>query len=280
MIINKVLNNNFVIVKDENGTEKILGGKGIAFGKKPGQFVDSDCVNKVFVVPNSNDNLVALKYIEALPVEYLGIAIEIVEFAKDKTEKKLSESVCLGIANHLNCAVIRHRAGWEIPNYMLWEIKKYYMDEYEVVLYGMALVEEKLGIKFSEEEAGYVAIHLIDSELDGANNEQMHKTRELIQDINTIVERYFKLNINQESIYYQRFTTNLTFFANRLFNGSEFKPEEDNKLYNMLQNDYRDAYNCTIEIGEYLKHNYDYTLSNEEKIYLTIHIENIISKSK
>lgn len=98
MIINKVLNNNFVIVKDENGTEKIIGGKGIAYGKKPGQIIDSDCVNKVFVVPSSNNNPVALKYIEALPVEYLGIAIEIVEFAKDKTEKKLSESVCLGIA--------------------------------------------------------------------------------------------------------------------------------------------------------------------------------------
>ncbi len=34
MIIDRVLNNNVVIIKDENGIEQVVCGKGIAFKKK------------------------------------------------------------------------------------------------------------------------------------------------------------------------------------------------------------------------------------------------------
>ena len=50
MIIDRVLNNNVVIIKDENGIEQVVCGKGIAFKKKSGDFVDEKEVNKVFIL--------------------------------------------------------------------------------------------------------------------------------------------------------------------------------------------------------------------------------------
>ena len=46
MIIQRILNNNVVIVKNKKGQEEIVCGKGIAFKKKVGEFVDVSAINK------------------------------------------------------------------------------------------------------------------------------------------------------------------------------------------------------------------------------------------
>lgn len=40
MIIDKILNNNVVVIKDKNDQEKIVMGRGIAFQKKAGDTFD------------------------------------------------------------------------------------------------------------------------------------------------------------------------------------------------------------------------------------------------
>ena len=40
MVIDRVLNNNVVIIKDKKGIEKVVCGKGIAFKKKAGEKID------------------------------------------------------------------------------------------------------------------------------------------------------------------------------------------------------------------------------------------------
>ncbi|WP_233573324.1 CAT RNA binding domain-containing protein [Leptotrichia sp. OH3620_COT-345] len=49
MIINKILNNNVVLSK-KNGKEIIMTGKGIAFGKKAGDTVDKNKIEKTFIL--------------------------------------------------------------------------------------------------------------------------------------------------------------------------------------------------------------------------------------
>ncbi|WP_300366667.1 CAT RNA binding domain-containing protein [uncultured Subdoligranulum sp.] len=40
MVIRKVLNSSVVLVQDESGEESILLGKGIGYGRRPGQSID------------------------------------------------------------------------------------------------------------------------------------------------------------------------------------------------------------------------------------------------
>ena len=46
MVIEKVLNNNVVISKNERGEEIICMGKGLAFQKRPGDRIDKTAVQK------------------------------------------------------------------------------------------------------------------------------------------------------------------------------------------------------------------------------------------
>lgn len=279
MKIHKVLNNNFVIALDDAGKEIIIGGKGIAFGKRVGDIVDSSIVNKTFVVPSKGDTNITQKFVEALPIECFEIAINIVEFAKFKTSKQINEGVVLAIADHIHSCCLRFKEGTTIPNYMLWELKKFYTAEFEVGMYGLELIEAELGISLPEDEAGFIATHIIDSELENSNLEQVYKTATLIKDISNIVKYYFSVDFDNDSIYYYRFITHLKFFASRLFNDYMFNQNEDDRLYDMIQKSYINSFNCTKKIGEYLEKNYAYTLSKEETVYLTIHIENVIYKS-
>ena len=81
MIIDKILNNNVIIVKDKNNVEKIIMGRGIAFHKKIGDEIEKKKIEKVFTLTNS----VALNKLQELvvdiPLEYLEITEEIVVYS-------------------------------------------------------------------------------------------------------------------------------------------------------------------------------------------------------
>lgn len=46
MVINKILNNNAVITFDDKGKEIIIMGKGIAYGKRKGDFIEENKITK------------------------------------------------------------------------------------------------------------------------------------------------------------------------------------------------------------------------------------------
>ena len=49
MVIKRVLTNNSVVIM-EDGVEKIVCGKGIAYKKKPGMTIDASLINQTFVL--------------------------------------------------------------------------------------------------------------------------------------------------------------------------------------------------------------------------------------
>ncbi|MCS4481050.1 hypothetical protein JQ035_15655 [Clostridium botulinum] len=48
MVINKILNNNAVITFDDKGKEIIIMGKGIAYGKRKGDFIEESKLPKIY----------------------------------------------------------------------------------------------------------------------------------------------------------------------------------------------------------------------------------------
>lgn len=47
----------------------------------------------------------------------------------------------------------------------------------------------------------------------------------------------------------------------------------------MVKVRYKNAYQCVNQIEKFIENKYDYRLSNEEKLYLTIHIERVVYKT-
>lgn len=277
MKIGKVINNNVISVLDEQNKELVVMGRGIAFQKRPGDVVDESKIEKIFRLENKDVSEKFKSLVYDIPLEYMAVSEEIINHAKVTLGKKLNDSIYVALTDHIVFAIERHQKGMQISNALLWEIKRIYKDEFLIGLEALKMIQNKLGISLPEDEAGFIAMHVVNAEL----NEEMPNIvniTKLIQDVLNIVKYHFKIDLDEESLNYFRFLTHLKFFAQRLFSGSTLDSKDD-FLYEMIKEKHKDAFACVKKISAYIKNEYGHDLTKEEIAYLSIHIERVVNRS-
>src|SRR5690625_7499567 len=103
MKIRKVLNNNAVIVLDD-GEEKIAIGPGVGFNKSQDELVPRERIEKLFIL-RENEKLGQL--FEQIPEEHILITEDIIRYAENYLNTKLSTHSRLGLTDHLSFAIER-----------------------------------------------------------------------------------------------------------------------------------------------------------------------------
>ncbi|MEI0538291.1 CAT RNA binding domain-containing protein [Brachyspira pulli] len=141
MKIGKILNNNVVVIFEEGKTEKIVMGRGIAFGKKVGDIIDEGKIDKTFLLENSDNNSKLQQLLKDIPSEYLNTTEKIIEYAKTKAERSLNDFLYITLMDHIYMAIVRTKENVNIKNMMLWDIKKFYKDEYNIGLKALDIIE-------------------------------------------------------------------------------------------------------------------------------------------
>ena len=275
MKIGKILNNNVAVVYEEGQPEKIIMGCGIAFQKRVGDKIDEAKVDKTFSLINPDTNSKLQQLLREIPMEYLQLSEKIIEYAKTKAERTLNEFIYITLLDHIYMAIIRQKEGISVKNLMLWDIKKFYRVEFQVGLKALDFIEEAFDIRLEEDEAGFIALHIVNAQMDKNGIKEIKEVTKLIHQIVKIVKYHFHTNFNEESVYYQRFVTHLKFFSLRLFQNSIHDGSEDEELLALIKRKYKASYECTLKVAEYIQNAYNYAISDEEKLYLTIHIERI-----
>lgn len=272
----KILNNNAFISKDENNKEIIIMGKGIAFQKKANEDVELPENVKVFSSDENQINEKLKNTILNIPEKYLEITERIVELLKDRYNKELHNIIYVSLTEHIHGAVERYRNGIEIENPLLNEIKHLYREEYDVALEGLKIIDEKLGIKFQKDEAGYITSHIINAQLDGGMNNTTEITK-IVQKILNIIEFNMLIDINEDSISYDRVVTHLKFLSLRVLNNTV--NDEDEELFEIFTKKYPQAYKCVTVIYKYFEKEYNYILTNAEQMYLIIYIQRLYKEA-
>lgn len=280
MIIDKILNNNVIVVKDKNNVEKIIMGKGIAFNKKIGDEIEKKSIEKVFTLTNS----VALNKLQELvvdiPLEYLEVTEEIVVYSKACLGKRINEMIYVSLVDHIYTSIDRYLEGINIKNALLWDIRRFYPDEFDIGMTALDMIEKKFKVRLPDDEAGFIALHIVNAEIDEDSMQNMYAITKVMQEISNIVKYKFQIEFDENSVYYYRFITHLKFFAQRLISGKTFEDMDDSSLLDMVKTKYKNAYYCVNEISNFIYRKYKYELSDEEKLYLTIHIERVVYKTK
>ncbi|WP_027088464.1 BglG family transcription antiterminator LicT [Thomasclavelia saccharogumia] len=280
MIIDKILNNNVIVVKDKNNVEKIIMGKGIAFNKKIGDEIEKKSIEKVFTLTNS----VALNKLQELvvdiPLEYLEVTEEIVVYSKACLGKRINEMIYVSLVDHIYTSIDRYLEGINIKNALLWDIRRFYPDEFDIGMTALDMIEKKFKVRLPDDEAGFIALHIVNAEIDEDSMQNMYAITKVMQEISNIVKYKFQIEFDENSVYYYRFITHLKFFAQRLISGKTFEDMDDSSLLDMVKTKYKNAYYCVNEISNFIYRKYEYELSDEEKLYLTIHIERVVYKTK
>lgn len=276
LIISKVINNNVVSAYDDEQHELVIMGRGIAFQKKSGDPIDEERIEKVFSIQNKDISEKFKTLLYDIPIEYMQVCEAIIDHARTTLNKNLNDSIYVTLTDHITFAIERHQKGMDIKNALLWEIKRLYKEEFMCGVEAIRIIQDKLNIHLPEDEAGFIAMHIVNAEL----NEEMPNViqiTKLIQDILNIVKYHFQIDLDEESLNYFRFVTHLKFFGQRLFNETQMENQNE-FLYEVVKEKNTAAFQCAEKINDYVQKEYNRSLIEDEMLYLTLHIDRVVKR--
>lgn len=272
MRIKKIFNNSVVSAIKDTGEEVIVMGQGIGFSKKKGDIIPKHSIEKIFIMDHkSNDKFKQL--LEDVSYEYLKISDKIIHMAQEQIGKHFSEKIYITLTDHISYAVERFQQNIEIRNALLYEIKNFYAQEFSAAQQALILIEQEFGIALPEDEAGFIALHFVNAELD-SSMEHMEDLTVLVKNIVDIVKYYFKREFDEQSLVYSRFVTHLRYLGKRVFSG-ELLEHNDIELQAVVRKNYPEASLCAEKIAEFIKNQFQVEISEDDKLYLTVHLQRL-----
>ena len=267
-IIKKVLNSSVVLVDDERGVERVLLGKGIGFGAKPGDVVDEGATDRVFVALDDADQRNLVELLAQIPGEFVELTREIVRDAV-ASGLDLDPHIYLTLTDHLHFAVERHRRGLVVVNRLAWELRTVYPDEYAVGSRGVDLLRERMRVAVPDEEAANIAFHLANAANGRAGADTMHVVR-LISAATTIVSNSTGIAFGDD-LHSSRFLVHLQFFAERVFSG-RMLDSDDGFLFESMSRRHPRATATAERVRALVRTQHDIEITDEEVAYLALHI--------
>ncbi|HIX10965.1 MAG TPA: PRD domain-containing protein [Candidatus Agathobaculum pullistercoris] len=277
MKIDKVLNNNVVVALDRNGTETVLMGRGLAFGRHAGDPVPAEKVEKRFTLHSDQLSSRFQQLLTSIPLSDFLMSERIINHAKLTLGKELSDSIYVTLPDHISAAVQRYQEGLILPNPLLWDIRQFYKDEYQIGLEANRIVQEETGIQFAEDEAGFIALHFVNAQVGGEIRDVYDMTY-LMQAAFRIVRDAYGFEPDCDTLDYFRFVTHLKFFARRIVSGQHYG-DGDADLLDVVWYKYPRAYDCARKICSYVEREKEFQAGKNELLYMTIHIARVMEKN-
>lgn len=273
--IEKVLNNNVVISLNEKGEDIIVMGSGIAFRKKRGDTIEKEKIERIFSQQVPDLTAKFQKALNEIPEEYVEITEKIIENAGNRLEHDFNDNLFLSLMDHIHFSVQRYRDGMMIKNQLLTETRMMYQKEYEAAVEALELINRTFQVELPEDEAGFITFHFVNAGTGGSMEDTVQKMR-IVQDTLTIIRNYFKMEFQEDTLDYYRLMTHLKFFVQRMMENETLSSTDgDRQLLELVENNYRESYECVQRIAKYIHLEFGYPVSSEEKLYLTIHIERV-----
>lgn len=273
MKVVKKVNNNIAICIDANGNELIAFGNGIGFPKTPYEINDLSKITRTFYGVNPN----YLDMLNDIPEDVFEISARIVDYAKMKIQAELNPNVVFTLADHINFAIQRYEKKMNIKMPFLYDIEHLYEAEMEVGKKAIRYINKIKKIHLCGNEAFGIALHFINAENIKKHSETGLDEKKIRDDITKIIEHAFDLKINRRSFNYSRFVTHMQYLLKRQMKDTCIS-SENMRLFDSMIDEFPKTHDCVLQVKAYIKSELNWTLNNEELLYLMLHINRLCSR--
>ncbi|MCS0791257.1 PRD domain-containing protein [Cytobacillus firmus] len=273
--VKKVLNNNVLIGSHESFGEVVLIGKGIGFSRKPGQPIDSNLVEKLFVLKNEKEQENYIKLMPFVDNELLEAIISSIQLIKQRANSMLNEHIHVALTDHLMFAITRLKKGMEMKNPFLIETKTLYPFEYEIAHEVVNLIGQRTGIYLPEGEIGFIALH-VHSAVMNRDLSEVNQHSQLVTHLVNMIEEQLDIKIDKDSIDYMRLVRHIRFTIERVNKGEVV--EESEKITSLLKEEYPVCYNLSWKLIKVMQQTLKKPVFNAEAVYLTMHLQRLQKK--
>ena len=277
MLLTKKINNNVAFGVDDADHAIVVFGKGIGFHHMPYEITAEDDIQRVFHDVNSS----IASAIASIDDDVLLASSDIVSLAKMELECKLNPNLPFTLADHIQFAIERRKEGLDIDNPLSGDVAFVYPTELGVARTGVAMVNNRVkGADLPEDEACAIALHIVNGEVGGANDESsislVMTSAKIMTRVTAIIEEQTGVKLNRESYAYNRFAAHFRYLTARLMKNEEEKTG-NSSLFEQASSDFPEVYACVKKINDYLLEEYGWQCSREELLYLMMHVNRLIT---
>lgn len=271
----RVFDNNAVSTVMPDGREAIVLGKGIGFRTRPGDWIDEKRVEKIYFVQNEMQTKF-LKLLQDVEPSAVRAAEQILSMAEE-AGVKISDKATISLIDHIGCAIERHKKNIVLPNLLLNETRLLYQKEYELGHRALGIIAACCGVTLPEDEAGYIALHLLSISVDRNEAYGFLKFMKVAMDI---VRETYQIALPQDSLEAVRLSTHLKFLTQRIQKRAMWSDDEEDPMYlQLLARDPRHKV-CLDRMADCIQGSTGHTINNQERFYILIHLTEILRHGK
>ncbi|EFC05713.1 PRD domain protein [Bulleidia extructa W1219] len=266
--VEKILNHNVVLCRDESQRNLIAFGTGIGFNKKSGDSLDEARIVNLYGLKNLARYE---KLISETEDQIVSLSEQIIRELEECFSQDFDRNIHVSLLDHLQFSVKRYRENMIVQNVFLDETAYFYPKEFAFAKQALAMVNESLKINLPLSEAGFLCMH-IHAALHHEDLSFTNFSFQVMQDILGLIETDLGIDLKQYEDARQRLMTHIRFAIKRSLEHSEIQ----NDLQEVIQERYVRAFALAKKISTVVQEKYDLSLNEAELAYLSIHLENII----
>lgn len=275
MEILRVFNNNVVLAADEAGREVILTGRGLGFGARPGQRVESSKVARTFVPTDGRDPDHLAQLVAGVPPEHVALVSSAVA---DLGREVLQENPALliALADHVSFAIKRTQVGLELEYPLQAEVRHLYPQEYAQAEALLASINERGAVSLPQVEAVGLALHLVNAGFATGDLSYTYTMTGLIQQMIGVIEQAFEVELGPGSLSVGRLITHLRYLFVRIQQHKQLLGEPSG-IGAAIRDAYPEAAECADRLAALLELRLGAALTSDEISYLALHVWRVVS---
>lgn len=272
------LNQNALLVNND-GNERIVVGKGIGFGKKRGDIVESKQDIKFYkMVPKQDD---IKESIDDVDDQSLQMAEKVAVHAESFLNKEFTGNFILSLAGHIQYLEEKYRDHVEIPEPFHYELKYLYPTEYRIAEWAVNYLQEEFNVEMPTAEVSFFTLHFVNGLVESGSVKNVVELSDILNETIEIIERETGEVMDRETISFSRFIIHLRYFVIRSLSSVQKKDTNENsdfkKIYDLTFEMYPQEKQIIEKIKKQLYMDHSIEFENYEDFYLLLHLVRIIN---
>ena len=282
LVVNRVYNNNTVLVDVGNKDQAIIQGKGVGFQKRHGDDISPKAVERIFYLNTNEAKERFGTLLKDVPIDITMTSFAIIEMAKQTFHYPVLDYIYVTLTDHIS-QTYKHLMSGKYQKSSAPDIRDKYPVEYEIADRAVEMINHDLNVHFPRDAAQPIALHFINAHGTEAT-EDMEKfdDKDFGTSVNKIVRAVFSeygitRNITNQN-YFDRLMIHLQYLVARIQTN-----EQDNRILNQdieadFQKLYPKSYKIANEICNKIESRLNITLNDNELVYFVIHIQRLIQE--
>lgn len=276
MRVVRKINNNVVMCVDDDGRQVIALGRGLGYRHASGE-IEPDEVTRTFYSIDTR----YLGLLDELPLEVFTFSAQIADVAQGVLSYELSSNLPFILADHISFAIKRAREGIYVKMPYAYDVEQQYPLEYKLGTFTVNRVYKEFGVRLPRREAVGIAMCLVNNAAlpkETSSAESAQRAERIVEEATSVTERVMGIAVDRSSIAFTRYATHLMYLVKRIETG-EALDTENSSMYETLRDEFASAAQCADEISTIFSRELGHALTDEEKLYLMLHINRVSVKT-